>query len=168
MAEPHQPITLQTRQNDVIIVPRAVCAEFAVVARFLDDCPGDVVVPLPGCSKQDVERMVRYHELFGDNPELSECTHALPQPCTNFYKSMSIHELTSLLLACNFIEYEKMLHTVSIAIAARLRGRTPDEIRHQFGAPPMSAAARADMEARYPQFCQDDGVDVADDAAMTA
>lgn len=162
-------VTVIASGGDVVELPRGFTSKLGTITRFIEDMGDDINIPMEQCTKQQFGCMLEFHERFGEDAE-----HAAPGTGTilpsgegNFYKTMTPKELTELMMACNYVEYLIMLDSVCIAVAMRIRGKTPNQIREMWNAPPLSEAAERELENRYPAYCAEEER-ASSDNAMTS
>ena len=108
---------VQLNDGHVLDIPQGLvdeCSTLKIVCE-MTDCTFDTWVPLPNIDSKIMETVVRFFE-SGSLPEFQKPRDAFP-----------------LMLAADYLGYEKLLDAGSKTVAESLRGRPADEIREICG-----------------------------------
>jgi len=108
---------VQTKDGFILEIPQGLVDECGTLKMVCEmtDCTFDTWVPLPNIDSKIMETVVRFFE--------SESLPAFQEPRDAF----------PLMLAADYLGYEKLLDAGSKTVAESLKGRDPKEIRDIVG-----------------------------------
>jgi len=108
---------VQLNDGHVLDIPIGLVDECETLRHvcYMTDCTDETWIPLPNIDSKIMETVVRFFE-SGSLPEFQEPRDAFP-----------------LMLAADYLGYEKLLDAGSKSVAESLKGRPADEIREICG-----------------------------------
>lgn len=113
-----------------------VKARIRTVGDFVGDDDVEVgdndTVPLPLVEGKELSRVVKFLEMCKSARRANTNNDDDAKMRADFVDQFDRHDLTSLTLAANYLNYDELLDATCDRIARMIRGKTPEEIRKEF------------------------------------
>ena len=125
-----------TNDGEHFTVDVKVAKKLNVIKEMFDDLKIVNSIPLPEISSMQFKKVIEYAKYDLENPIMNENTKEneleLSQWETNFCNMEKKH-LFEIILAANFLDYNRLLEITCFTVAKYIKGKTVEQIRQTFG-----------------------------------
>jgi S-phase kinase-associated protein 1 len=109
--------------GETIVVPVAAAKQSRMISSIIEDCDDDVI-PVPNVEAEVMKSVVDFCEFRSEKRTSSE-----KSDFDRVFFDVDIGVVLKLVSAANFLDVPDLLDGACDAAAARMRGKTPDELR---------------------------------------
>ncbi|KII87155.1 hypothetical protein PLICRDRAFT_176940 [Plicaturopsis crispa FD-325 SS-3] len=136
-------IQLLSSDNELHTVDRNIIQRSALVKKIIDGSYDGKPIPVANVSSAILIKVIEYCEYHKNEPIASEDSDLNPyemrnrtlqiSPWDREFIDVDLDTLFDIIIAANYLEIRELIDVGSKRIASIIKGKTPDEIRKQFG-----------------------------------
>ena len=150
-------VTFLSTTDDQITLDRQAAEMSATVRAMLEDVGEDAPIPLPNVTTPVLQRVVEYMRWMIDRPEGAAAAPVV-DGSSEFERSFvdcENEQLFDLIMAANYMEIPPLLELTCRAVAQKVRGKTPEEIRRTFNIENDFTPEEEDAIRKENEWCQE-------------
>lgn len=138
-------VTLVSQEGTTFSVPICVVRHSTLISTMLEDDGGEdgevTEIPLPYIKAAIMSKVTEFFQLYEDEPfpeipkplPSTNMADAVPERYATFVDGMDKETQFELILAANYLDVQPLLELLCAKVASTVKGKTPEQIRAQFG-----------------------------------
>lgn len=138
-------VTLVSQEGTMFSMPICVVRHSTLISTMLEDDGGEdgevAEIPLPYVKAAVMTRVAEFLQLYEDEPfpeipkplPSTNMADAVPAKYAAFVDGLSPEMQFELILAANYMDVQPLLELLCAKVASTVKGKTPEQIRTQFG-----------------------------------